>query len=70
MIVSGQPATSLLDSVLTAQTTRRDIDVTMLKKAQDVQKQEGAAVVEMLEQAAPARQTPQAQQGPLLDVYA
>jgi hypothetical protein len=65
MTVSGQPATSLLDSLLSAQTTRTTVDVSMLKKTQDVEKQEGAATVEMLENSAPQRQ-----QGPLLDVYA
>lgn len=52
MNVSGQPATSLLDSVLNAQTTRVDMGVAVLKKAQDLDKQEGAAMVQMLEQAA------------------
>ena len=67
MTVSGQPATSVLDSVLNAQTTRADLNVTVLKKAQDVEKQEGKAMVDMLEQAGQAQQAPQ---GPLLDVYA
>ena len=34
MTIANAP-TSLLDSVLTAQTTRQDIGVTVLKKAQD-----------------------------------
>lgn len=70
MTVSGQPATSLLDSVLNAQTTRSELNVTVLKKAQDVQKQEGAAMMEMLEKAGSVQQSPQTRQGPLLDVYA
>jgi hypothetical protein len=53
MNVSSQPATSLLDSVLNAQTTQVDIGVTVLKKAQDAAKQQGEAMVKMLEQAAP-----------------
>jgi hypothetical protein len=59
--------TSLLDSVLAAQTTQQDIGVAVLKKAQDSMKQQGAALVQMLEQAGP--QTPNAG-GPLLDTYA
>ena len=66
MNISGQPATSLLDSVLNAQSTREDIGVTMLKKAQDVERQQGTALVQMLEQtgAQPGKQ------GQLLDTYA
>jgi hypothetical protein len=64
MTISGQPASSLLDSVLNAETTRREIGVTLLKKAQDVEKQQGEAMVEMLEKSAidPAQQR--------LDTYA
>jgi hypothetical protein len=63
MTISNQPG-SLLDSVLTAQTTREEIGVAVLKKAQDTAKQEGEAMVQMLENlSAPA-------QGRLLDVYA
>ena len=53
MTVTNGPAMSLLDSVLSAQTTRQDVEVSVLKKAQDVAKQEGEALVKMLEQAAP-----------------
>jgi hypothetical protein len=53
MNISGQPATSLLDSVLNAQSTRVDIGVSVLKKAQDAIKQQGEAEVKMLEAAAP-----------------
>ena len=66
MNISGQPATSLLDSVLNAQSTRQDIGVTMLKKAQDVERQQGTALVQMLEQTG----TPSGAQGQLLDTYA
>ena len=66
MNISGQPATSLLDSVLTAQKTREDAGVTMLKKAQDVERQQGAALVQMLEQTG----SPAGNQGRLLDTYA
>ena len=66
MIVSGQPAPSVLDSLLNAQNTRPNINVTGLKKAQaqDAEKQEGMATAETLEQSVPPPQ------GPLLDVYA
>ena len=63
MTISNQPQ-SLLDSVLTAQSTREDIGVAVLKKAQDTAKQEGAALVQMLEQTGPQAN------GRLLDVYA
>jgi hypothetical protein len=53
MNISGQVPTSLLDSVLNAQSTRADIGVAVLKKAQDVQKEEGAALIEMLEKSVP-----------------
>ena len=52
MNVSSQPATSLLDSVLNAQNTQVDIGVAVLKKAQDAVKQQGEAMVKMLEQVA------------------
>lgn len=66
MNVSGQPATSLLDSLLKAQTTRVDMGVAVLKKAQDVDKQQGAAMVQMLEQASIRT----GENGQLLDTYA
>ena len=53
MNISGQAATSLLDSVLTAESTRTNIDVAVLKKAQNTQKEEGEAIVKLIEQAAP-----------------
>ena len=63
MTISNSP-TSLLASILTAQTAQQDADVAVLKKAQDVDKQEGQAMVNMLEQIGP-----QAVAGHL-DVYA
>ena len=55
MNVSSPSATALLESVLSAQTTRNEIGVSVLKKAQDVQTQQGEALIAMLEQsAAPA----------------
>ena len=49
MTISNQPA-SLLDSVLQAQTTQQDAGVAVLKKAQDLVKQQGQAMVQLLEQ--------------------
>ena len=66
MNISGQPATSLLDSVLTAQSTRVDMGVAVLKKAQDLDKQEGAAMVQTLENAS----LKPGEKGQLLDTYA
>jgi len=64
MTITGQPAMSLLDSVLSAGDTRVDVGVAVLKKAQDADKQQGEAVVNLLESAGaqPAR--------PGLDVFA
>ncbi len=68
MTISNQP-TSLLDSVLTAQANRADYGVAVLKKAQNVEKQQGQAVIDMLEQAgAPAANPPVS--GSRLDAYA
>lgn len=66
MTVSNAP-TSLLDSVLTAQSTRQEIGVTVAKEAQDTIKQQGEAVVQLLEQAAVS---PAAMVNSGLDVYA
>ena len=66
MTIPGQNPGSLLDSVLTAQSTRVDIGVSMLKKAQDVEKQEGAAMVDMLEKTG----AKSGSSGALLDAYA
>jgi hypothetical protein len=66
MTVSNTPA-SLLDSVLTAQTTRQDIGVAVLKKAQDNIKQQGEAMIQMIEQS--GAQPPNTAT-PLLDTYA
>ncbi len=66
MMISGQTPTSLLDSVLQAQTTQVDMGVAVLKKAQDSMTQEGEALVKMLEQTSV---TPGVQ-GRLLDTYA
>lgn len=56
MNISGAGSTSLLDSVLTAENTRVEIGVAVMKKAKDLQEQEGAAMVKLIEQAAPQAQ--------------
>lgn len=66
MNVSGQPSASLLDSVLNAQSARVDLGVAVLKKAQDVDQQTGAALVDMLEKTG----LKPGQNGSLLDTYA
>ena len=53
MNISGQPPASLPDSVLGAQTANTQIGVALLKKAQDSEKQQGAAMVKMLDKIAP-----------------
>ena len=63
MTVTNQPS-SLLDSVLQAQTTQQDVGVTVLKKAQDLVKQQGQAMVNLLEQAGVSAD------GSKLDTYA
>ena len=66
MTISNAP-TSLLDSVITARTTDQELGVAVLKKAQNTMKQQGEALVQMLEQA--GTQTAFAGR-PLLDAYA
>ena len=51
MTISGQSPVSLLESVLDAQSARVTTDVALLKKSQDLMKQQGQAMIEMLEQA-------------------
>ena len=50
---TGAP-TSLLQSVLDAQAGRQEMDVALLKKAQDLMKAQGQAMVNVLEQAGSA----------------
>jgi|CZKM01.1.fsa_nt_gi hypothetical protein len=63
MTVSNQPS-SLLDSVLNAETNQQNVGVTVLKKAQDQVKQQGQAMVKLLEQAGVSAD------GSKLDTYA
>ncbi|HOW67448.1 MAG TPA: YjfB family protein [Candidatus Paceibacterota bacterium] len=51
MTVSSEPAISLLESVMIAEKTRTDLGVAVLKKAQDVTEAQGAAMIQLLEQA-------------------
>ena len=53
-----------MDSVLAAESTNRDIGVAVLKKAQDAEKQQGEAMVNLLESAG------RPSEGRLLDTYA
>ncbi len=64
MTINSQSGISLLESVLSAENTRVEMGVTMLKKAQDTEKQQGEAIVNLIESAgAPA-------QPPALDTFA
>ncbi len=56
---------SLLDSVLNAENTRTNVGVSVLKKAQNVETQQGEAAVALMESAG----SPPAKQ-PSLDVFA
>lgn len=51
MNISGTGPTSLLDSVLKAEDTRVEVGVAVLKKAKDLQEQQGQAMVKLIEQA-------------------
>ena len=51
MNISGSAPVSLFDSVLQAQAMREQMGVSLLKKSQDVMKQQGEAMVQLLEQA-------------------
>lgn len=66
MTISGQPVVSLLDSAVQAQKTKLDVGVAVLKKAQDAMKQEGQALVSMLEESGVHPDG----QGQRLDTYA
>jgi hypothetical protein len=56
---------SLLDSVLNAENTRADVGVAVFKKAQNAEKQQGEAAVNLIESAGGS---PDAR--PSLDVFA
>ena len=67
MNISGSASVSLFDSVLQTQAMRQEMGVSLLKKSQDVMKQQGEAMVQLLEQAG---QVQDAGSGHTLDVYA
>ena len=66
MSISGS-GTSLLQSVLDTQSTRVESEVALLKKAQTLLKQQGHAMIDVLEQAGTCQGK---DQGRLLDAYA
>lgn len=53
MNVSAAGNNSLLESVLDAESTRVEIGVAVMKKAQDLQEQQGQAMISLLEKSAP-----------------
>jgi len=67
MNISGSASVSLFDSVLQTQAMRQEMGVSLLKKSQDVMKQQGEAMVQMLEQAG---QCQFCESGHTLDAYA
>lgn len=67
MNISGSAPVSLFDSVLQAQAMREQMGVSLLKKSQDVMKQQGEAMVQLLEQAG---QCTSCENGTKLDAYA
>jgi hypothetical protein len=64
MTISSATPMLLLDRVLEAQTTRGAIDVALLKKAQDMIKEQGESLLHLLER------TGACQLSQMLDVYA
>jgi len=64
MTISNTSPPLLPDRVLPAQTTREDFDVAVLKKAQDVMKEQGDALLHLLEKSGACQLTQ------MLDVYA
>lgn len=68
MTISGQPPTSLLESVLDAESARVDMGVAVLKKAQNAEKQQGEAIINLLESAGTPAKMAAPQSG--LDVFA
>ena len=66
-ISPGPAAGSYYDNVLQTQAMRQEMGVSLLKKSQDVTKQQGEAMVQMLEQAG---QCQSCESGHTLDTYA
>lgn len=49
MNISGASAVGLLESTMTARKSREEMSVAVLEKAQDVMKQQGEAIVRLVE---------------------
>jgi putative motility protein YjfB-like len=64
MTISGSTASTVLNNVANAEVAATDVGVAVLKKAQDQMKQQGEALIKMIEQ------TPNGSDGQRLDVYA
>jgi hypothetical protein len=64
MTISGSAASAVLSNVASANGAATDVGVAVLKKAQDQMKQQGEALIKMIEQ------TPNGSDGQRLDVYA
>ena len=64
MTISGSTASTVLSSVANAEAAATEVGVAVLKKAQDQIKQQGEALLKMIEQ------TPNGSNGQRLDVYA
>jgi hypothetical protein len=69
MTITSQSAMSLLDSVLSAEGARVEVGVAVLKKAQDAGKQQGQAIIDLLEAAGATANSPNPT-GQGLDVFA
>ena len=52
MTITPQSSGSVLDSMLQAAAARNEIGIAVLKKAQDVEQEQGAAMVDLIEQSA------------------
>ena len=64
MTISGSTASTVLSSMTNAEGAAAEVGVAMLKKAQDQMKQQGEALIKMIEQ------TPNGSDGQRLNVYA
>ncbi len=64
MTVTTQPVVRLVESSMQADRTRAEMSVAVLDKAQDITRQQGEAMVQLIEQAGPDSNSGH------LDVYA
>lgn len=58
MTLSGTSTVHLLESAMNARKAREDASVAMLDKAQDLMKQQGEALVRMVEESGTTAETP------------